>query len=122
MGILGLLAAIILAVLFGYFTVLNQDPVTLKFFSPIPPQHAYLHEIIGYSAIVGVLFSGFLALGPLMSSWRTVRALRRQVRALEEQVKTLREAPGAAPFYSGNSSALAPVHSAQIARADEEPV
>src|SRR5579862_347203 len=92
MGVLGFLAALVLAILFGYFAFLNQVPVQIHFFSPIPPQRALLHELVGYSAIAGALFSSFLLVGPIWRSSRAARALRRQVRSLEEELKTVREA------------------------------
>jgi uncharacterized integral membrane protein len=120
--VLGLLAALILALLCGYFSFLNQTPVQVNFPPPIPPQHAFLHEIILLPAIVGALISFCALAAPLLGARRTARALRRQMRALEEQLKALREAPAPAPLYSGNSSALAPAHPSQVARSDEEPV
>jgi uncharacterized integral membrane protein len=120
MGILGFLAALFLAVLFGYFAFLNQVPVQLNF-PLLPPQRAFLHEVAGYSAIAGALVSAFLALGPLWKASRTVRALRRQVRALEEQMRPLRESAGTPALYSDNSTLLAPTRAA-TARADEEAV
>jgi uncharacterized integral membrane protein len=121
MGIvLGVLAAILLASGAATFALLNQTPVQLNFgIGPLQP--ARIHEIALASAAAGALISGFPLLGALWRSYRALRASRRQVRALEERLKSLGETPGPA-LYSGNSSALAPVHTTKVARADEEPV
>jgi hypothetical protein len=120
MGILGFLAALLLAIVFGYFAYLNQEAVLLNF-GLIPPRRAFLHEVAGYSALAGALFSAFLALGPLWRSSRAIRALRRHIRALEEQAKTLQEAAGSPALYSERASLLPTARGNAVARADEEP-
>src|SRR5262249_12782308 len=103
------------------FVFLNQVPVQLNL-PFLAPQQAFLHEVAGYSAIAGALFSGLLALGPLWTAKRSARALRRQVRSLEEQMKALQESSGPPALYSDISTVLAPYRAATVARADEEPV
>jgi hypothetical protein len=147
MGVLGFFAALLLAVAFGYFALVNQAPIQVSFFYPIPPQRALLHELVGYSALAGALFSAFLLVGPIWRSSRAVRGLRRQVRSLEEEIKTLQDAqraealdhetvrrsleeelrqlrsPSETPALSSDSSSrLAPAGAKLLARADEEPV
>jgi uncharacterized integral membrane protein len=119
MGIFGFLAALILAVLTGYFVFLNQVPVQVNL-PFLPAQQAFLHEVILYSAIAGLSVAGLLALGPHFKAFRTIRALRRQLRTLDEQLQALRESSGTPALYSENS--LAPARTAVMARGDEEPV
>jgi hypothetical protein len=120
MVIVGFLAALVLALLFGYFAILNQDNAVMINFGLMAPQRAWLHEIAGYSAMVGALVSGFLALGPLWRSSRTIRSLRRHVRALEEQLKAIQSSSGTPALYSENASLLPTARPAAVARSDEE--
>lgn len=121
MGIFGFLAALILAVLTGYFVILNQVPVQVNL-PFLPAQQAFLHEVILYSAVAGLSVSALMALGPHFKAFRTVRALRRQLRALEEELQALRPSSGTPALYAENSTLLAPTRAPVLARGDEEPV
>jgi len=125
LGTIGAILAILLALAVGYFSVMNQTPVSVSWWPGMPPRSAFIWEIALYAAMTGCLVSGLFLVGPWLGAHRRCRQLRRRVRELEQKlvaiVPSLSEAPQPT-LSNGVVTTTVSTGRAVAARADEEPV
>jgi uncharacterized integral membrane protein len=125
LGTIGAILAIVLALAVGYFSVMNQTPVSVSWWPGMPPRAAFIWEIALYAAMAGCFVSGLFLLGPWVGAHRRCRQLRRRVRELEEKltagVASISEAPQSS-LKNGVVPSTVSAGRAVAARSDEEPV
>jgi uncharacterized integral membrane protein len=125
LGTIGAILAILLALAVGYFSVMNQTPVSVSWWPGMPPRAAFIWEIALYAAMAGCLVSGLFLVGPWLGAHRRCRQLRRRVRELEQKLvaggPSISEAPRPT-LNNGVVTSTAGPGRAVAARTDEEPV
>jgi uncharacterized integral membrane protein len=124
LGALGVILALILALAVGYFSLMNQTPVTVQLWPGMAPRTAFVWEIALYAAMAGWLISSLFWLAPLFGGHRRHRQLRRRLRELEAKLIPPSVVAEPAPSALENRAVVNAGSPERVvaARADEEPV